>query len=92
MASDTVEYGGDAYYTGSTPIKPNDGRTKYVFKGWNRSYSSIVENIDIVAEYDIYNVYTFTFANGASQNVDVIQGDSVENISRKTQLKTQKHI
>ncbi len=79
LATNTVDYGSSAAYTGSTPTRSPEGNTKYVFSGWDKSYSNIVANIDVIAEYDVYTVYTFTYANGSSQTVDVIQGDSIEN-------------
>ncbi len=79
LATGTVDYGSNATYMGNTPTKSTEGNTKYVFSGWDKSYSNIVANIDVIAEYDVYTVYTFTYANGNSQTVDVIQGDSIGN-------------
>ncbi len=79
LASDTVDYGSSAQYNGSTPSKPTEGVTKYVFKGWDKEISNVIEDIDVIAQYNVYTVYTFTFANGSVKTVDVISGDTIDN-------------
>jgi uncharacterized repeat protein (TIGR02543 family) len=53
-------------YNTSATAPDDPKRTGYTFKGWNKSFTNITENTDIIAEYDI-NKYTITFdSNGGS--------------------------
>lgn len=49
-----VEYGGEAVYSGDTPVSPAEGdyATYYLFKGWDKSTGVVVQDIDVYAQYD----------------------------------------
>lgn len=76
-----VEKGSDLSDFDITPTyRPADERYEYVFKGWDKDLTSIVEDTDVHPVYDtparVYNV-TFIVGNVAAEVVTVPYGGSV---------------
>ena len=76
LASQLVEYGKAASYTGATPSKLGDAQYSYTFKGWDKDFSKITGNLTVTAQFtQSVNKYTVTFNNWdgtklTSQNVE----------------------
>lgn len=72
----SVEYGQDASYSGSTPVKTADAQYTYSFAGWNTDSSAMTPDADamknITADRDIYAIYTQTLR---SYTVTFMNGD-----------------
>ena len=64
LGTSTVDYGGTAEYSGSTPMKPKTQQYSFAFSGWNISLENITSDRDAVAQYNsTVNQYTVTFKN-----------------------------
>ena len=62
----TVQQGGTAAYTGTTPTKTGvDNPEDYTFKGWSPSPTNIQANTDCYAQFKFNGVPTATTADGA---------------------------
>ena len=89
LYSVSVDYGTSASYVGSTPTREDANYKSYVFKGWNVSLSNITEDTIAVAQYTVYDVYTFVFADGTNTTVRILEGtDIAENMPQNTETVT----
>ena len=77
LYTDTVNYGSDAAYSGSTPTKTPTAQTTYTFSGWNTDSSATTADTNalknITANRTVYamftssvRTYTVRFMNGTS--------------------------
>ena len=58
-----VKQGDTAVYQGSTPTRADDEGHKYVFKGWDKPLTNILEDTTFIAQYEVKNKYVVNFYN-----------------------------
>ena len=64
LCANTVQDGGDAVYSGGTPVKASTAQYAYSFAGWSRSPNASGADADalisVTADRDVYAVFTAT--------------------------------
>ncbi len=77
-----VKHGEDANYVGEVPTRPSSEGNAYVFNGWNRQTTNIVEDTIFVAQYSSTRMkYTVRYLNYDGSLLDiqyVYYGDGVQ--------------
>ena len=67
LATQLVNKGEAATYTGSTPTKASDATNHYTFKGWDKALTNITANTTITATYTA-TAHTWTYAKSDATN------------------------
>lgn len=52
IKTETVAYGGAATAPNQNPTRVSDGQHFYIFSSWNKDFSNIIENTEIIAQYN----------------------------------------
>ncbi len=73
----SVDYGTSVTYTGATPTRDHQNHKSYTFKSWDKDISSVTSNMDVYAEYNVFDNYTFTFIDETSTTVTVPENSSI---------------
>ena len=80
LSCSTVEYGANAAYNATTPQRPDENHKSYEFKGWSDSLNNITANKDVIAVYIVYDVYNFTYIDGTSKTITVLEGTTIDDL------------
>ncbi len=67
LATQLVNRGESATYTGATPTKAADGTNHYTFKGWDKALTNITANTTITATYTA-TAHTWTYSKVDTTN------------------------
>ena len=75
LEQDTVPYGTTPIYDGTTPTRPETDACTYVFKGWNKTITTVTGNTNYTATYnEIAKTFTVKWLN---YNGSVLEEDTV---------------
>lgn len=74
-----VNYGSSATFTGNVPTRPDEEHYSYLFEGWDKNFTIITSNMDVIAQYTKYIKYEFIYSNSNVEIIKVKCGESVEN-------------
>ena len=80
LSYSTVDYGENAAYNAAQPQRPDENHKSYEFSGWSDSLNNITANKVVIAVYIVYDVYNFTYINGTSKTIKVLEGTAIDNL------------
>ena len=78
LQSGSVAYGETPAYTGSTPVRPDEGETRYTFTGWTPEITAVTDEATYSAAYSTTQLYPITLPEGvAADKALAVPGETV---------------